>query len=72
MHHRRRWIFGAVLAAALTLAGTVTPTGVAATGALVSASSGRCLDVPNGTTTNGTPPIIWDCTAATNQVGTCR
>ncbi|GAA2513007.1 glycoside hydrolase family 27 protein [Winogradskya humida] len=34
---------------------------------LVSASSGRCLDVPNSATTNGTQPVIWDCNGATNQ-----
>jgi alpha-galactosidase len=33
----------------------------------VSAASGRCLDVPNGSTTNGTQPIIWDCNGGTNQ-----
>jgi len=35
--------------------------------ALVSAASGRCLDVPNGTTANGTQPVIWDCNGGTNQ-----
>ena len=34
---------------------------------LVSASSGRCLDVPNSNTANGTQPVIWDCNGATNQ-----
>ncbi|WP_127509355.1 glycoside hydrolase family 27 protein [Actinoplanes solisilvae] len=34
---------------------------------LVSASSGRCLDVPNSNTTNGTQPVIWDCNGANNQ-----
>lgn len=36
-------------------------------GALVGVGSGRCLDVPNGSTTNGTQPIIWNCSGATNQ-----
>nr|WP_239163601.1 ricin-type beta-trefoil lectin domain protein [Actinoplanes rishiriensis] len=36
-------------------------------GALVGAGSGRCLDVPNGNTTNGTQPIIGDCTGSANQ-----
>ena len=35
--------------------------------ALVSAASGRCLDVPNGTTANGTQPVIWDCNGGANQ-----
>ncbi|GID90679.1 ricin-type beta-trefoil lectin domain protein [Amorphoplanes digitatis] len=42
-------------------------TGTPASGALVGAGSGRCLDVPNGNTTNGTQPVIWDCNGATNQ-----
>jgi alpha-galactosidase len=44
--------------------GTTTP---ATTTTLVSASSGRCLDVPNGSTANGTQPVIWDCNSGTNQ-----
>ncbi|MDP9793052.1 alpha-galactosidase [Catenuloplanes nepalensis] len=38
-----------------------------ASGGLVSAASGRCLDVPNGNTANGTQPVIWDCNGAANQ-----
>nr|WP_221379287.1 ricin-type beta-trefoil lectin domain protein [Actinoplanes polyasparticus] len=34
---------------------------------LVSTSSGRCLDVPNSNTANGTQPVIWDCNNAGNQ-----
>jgi hypothetical protein len=30
-------------------------------------ASGRCLDVPNSTTTNGTPVQIWDCHGGANQ-----
>jgi alpha-galactosidase len=36
-------------------------------GALVSTSSGRCLDVPNSNAANGTQPVIWDCNSAANQ-----
>ncbi|GAA3752809.1 RICIN domain-containing protein [Micromonospora maritima] len=36
-------------------------------GTLVSAASGRCLDVPQSNTTNGTQPVIWDCTGGANQ-----
>jgi lysophospholipase L1-like esterase len=36
-------------------------------GALVSAASGRCLDVPGSNTANGTQPIIWDCSGGANQ-----
>ncbi|MET0418461.1 MAG: ricin-type beta-trefoil lectin domain protein [Actinoplanes sp.] len=45
--------------------GTGTPPASSAT--FVSASSGRCLDVPNGNTANGTQPVIWDCNGGTNQ-----
>jgi len=42
--------------------------GSAVTGtALVSASSSRCLDNPQSATTNGTQPIIWECSGVTNQ-----
>ncbi|MEV6304969.1 ricin-type beta-trefoil lectin domain protein [Actinoplanes sp. NPDC051861] len=44
--------------------GTSTP---ATTTTVVSAASGRCLDVPNGSATNGTQPVIWDCNGGTNQ-----
>ncbi|GAB3834977.1 glycoside hydrolase family 27 protein [Dactylosporangium cerinum] len=44
--------------------GTTTPP---AGSTFVSAASGRCLDVPNGTTTNGTQPVIWDCNGGVNQ-----
>ncbi|MEU0558959.1 ricin-type beta-trefoil lectin domain protein [Dactylosporangium sp. NPDC006015] len=44
--------------------GTSTPP---AGSTLVSAASGRCLDVPNSSTANGTQPVIWDCNGGTNQ-----
>ncbi len=44
--------------------GTSTPSN---TTTIVSAASGRCLDVPNGNTANGTQPVIWDCNGGTNQ-----
>nr|WP_254550974.1 ricin-type beta-trefoil lectin domain protein [Catellatospora tritici] len=37
------------------------------TSTLVSAASGRCLDIPQSNTANGTQPIIWDCNGAANQ-----
>ena len=46
--------------------GTTTPPPPTAT-ALVSAASGRCLDVPQSNTANGTQPVIWDCNNAANQ-----
>jgi alpha-galactosidase len=45
--------------------GTTTPTPSGS--ALVSAASGRCLDVPSGSTANGTQPVIWDCNGGANQ-----
>jgi alpha-galactosidase len=45
--------------------GTSTPPPSAT--ALVSAASGRCLDVPGSATANGTQPVIWDCNGAANQ-----
>jgi alpha-galactosidase len=42
------------------------PTGTA----LVSSASGRCLDVPNSATANGTGLAIWDCHSGANQTWT--
>ena len=39
--------------------GTATP--------IVGGQSGRCLDVPNSTTTNGTQVQLWDCSGQANQ-----
>lgn len=49
--------------------GTTPPTTPPPTtsSAFVSAASGRCLDVPASNTTNGTQPVIWDCSGAANQ-----
>jgi hypothetical protein len=34
---------------------------------VVGTGSGRCLDVPNASTTNGTQVELWDCTGGSNQ-----
>jgi hypothetical protein len=34
---------------------------------VVGGQSGRCIDVPNGSTTNGTQVQLWDCTGGTPQ-----
>jgi Ricin-type beta-trefoil lectin domain len=34
---------------------------------IVGGQSGRCLDVPNATTTNGTQVQLWDCSGQANQ-----
>jgi lysophospholipase L1-like esterase len=55
-------------AALRAVPGTIGDPGTGGTaGALVGVASGRCLDVPGGNTANGTQPIIWDCSGATNQ-----
>ncbi|MGI5229418.1 ricin-type beta-trefoil lectin domain protein [Actinoallomurus sp. CA-142502] len=35
--------------------------------ALINTGSGRCLDVPNVSQTNGTQAELWDCNGGTNQ-----
>ena len=42
-------------------------TGGSTTTTIRGAGSNRCLDDPNGTTTNGTQVLIWDCNGGTNQ-----
>jgi len=39
-------------------------------GAVHAVGAGKCLDVPNSTTTGGTQLRIWDCTGQANQVFT--
>ncbi|MGC4855759.1 ricin-type beta-trefoil lectin domain protein [Micromonospora sp. DT4] len=34
---------------------------------IVGSQSGRCVDVPNSSTTNGARPQLWDCHGGTNQ-----
>jgi dienelactone hydrolase len=36
-------------------------------GPIVGAQSGRCVDVPNGSQTNGTQVRLWDCSGQPNQ-----
>jgi alpha-galactosidase len=47
--------------------GTTTDPSTPSTLRLRSESSGRCLDLDNGTTTNGTGTLIWDCHGNANQ-----
>ncbi|MEV3858694.1 non-reducing end alpha-L-arabinofuranosidase family hydrolase [Streptomyces sp. NPDC050095] len=68
---RRR--LSAVIAAAVTVliavAATLVagPAQAATSGALKGVGSGRCLDVPNASQTDGTSLQIWDCSGGTNQ-----
>lgn len=62
---RARAVVGALGALVLAgLLGVVATPGAAAatTGTVVGAGSGRCLDVTEGSTANGTRPQVWDCT----------
>ncbi|WP_203842607.1 glycoside hydrolase family 27 protein [Winogradskya humida] len=54
----------------LTVTGTESPGSGPRTGALVGKQSGRCLDINNFTTTNGTQAQLWDCAGQTNQAWT--
>jgi lysophospholipase L1-like esterase len=55
-------------AALRSVPGTIGDPGSTGTaGTLVSAASGRCLDVPGSNSANGTQPVIWDCNGGTNQ-----
>ena len=67
---RTRLALIAVLATAAAVASTLISVHMAsaAVGApLVSAASGRCLDVTGNTSTNGTQVQIWDCNGQQNQ-----
>ncbi|MET8763154.1 ricin-type beta-trefoil lectin domain protein [Lentzea sp. NPDC004782] len=48
----------------LTITGT---DGTPAGGQIVGTQSGRCLDVPNSNTANGTQVQLWDCNGQANQ-----
>lgn len=48
----------------LTVTGTESGS---TTGAIVGTQSGRCLDINNFSTTNGTQAQLWDCNGQTNQ-----
>jgi hypothetical protein len=52
--------------AVIASAGVQTSTG-AQTGAIVGAQSGRCLDINNFATANGTQAQLWDCNGGANQ-----
>ncbi|WP_405366001.1 non-reducing end alpha-L-arabinofuranosidase family hydrolase [Kitasatospora sp. NBC_00039] len=62
-------VLTAMVAAVVALAAMLVanPAQAATTGALRGVGSGRCLDVPNASQTDGTLMQIWDCTGGTNQ-----
>ncbi|WP_328471576.1 endo-1,4-beta-xylanase [Streptomyces sp. NBC_00448] len=49
------------------LGGSSSGGGSGATGALHAVGAGKCLDVPNSSTTAGTQVQIWDCSGQANQ-----
>jgi len=73
---RRRRLVGLTCALAVVVAGGLSfaaLTGVAQAATvgtptpIVGGQSGRCIDVPNSTTTNGTQMQLWDCSGQANQ-----
>ncbi|MFE5207294.1 endo-1,4-beta-xylanase [Streptomyces sp. NPDC056600] len=46
---------------------TPTPTQPSGAGQIKGVASGRCVDVPNASTTDGTQVQLWDCNNGTNQ-----
>ena len=54
--------------ALLAVPGSIgSPGGGQPSGAIVGAQSGRCVDVPGSSTTNGVQVQLWDCHGGTNQ-----
>ncbi|NUS15385.1 MAG: right-handed parallel beta-helix repeat-containing protein [Streptomyces sp.] len=51
-------------------AGVTGGTGGGTSGELHAVGAGKCLDVPNTTTTTGTQLQIWDCNGGSNQIFT--
>ncbi|CAG6398003.1 ricin-type beta-trefoil lectin domain protein [Streptomyces cocklensis] len=51
----------------ITAAGYTNSSGTGTTGALHAVGAGKCLDVPNSSTTAGTQLQIWDCNGQANQ-----
>ncbi len=62
----------AVVAAAATLAALVAavPASADSTGEVRAVGAGKCLDVPNLSTSPGTQAGIWDCNGGSNQAWT--
>jgi hypothetical protein len=68
---RPRLVAGLAVAAAAVVALAVTlvanPARADVTGAVRGVASGRCIDVPNASTSNGTQVQLWDCNGNSNQ-----
>lgn len=59
--------YASVLNALNASSSTPTPTPTPGSGQVKGAGSGRCLDVPGASTTDGTQLNLWDCNNRTNQ-----
>jgi endo-1,4-beta-xylanase len=59
--------YASVLNALNAGSSTPPPTPSPGTGPIKGVASGRCLDVPGSTTTDGTQLQLWDCNNRTNQ-----
>ncbi|UQU61413.1 RICIN domain-containing protein [Couchioplanes caeruleus] len=74
MNPRRKRRLIAVLASATVVGGLgvagVTTALAATTGTVVSSANGKCLDVTDGSTANGTLPQMWSCASGPNQTWT--
>ncbi|MGA5065200.1 endo-1,4-beta-xylanase [Streptomyces exfoliatus] len=60
-------VLNALNAGSTTPTPTPTPTPSPGSGQIKGVASGRCLDVPNSSTTDGTQLQLWDCNSRTNQ-----
>ncbi|MCX4985476.1 endo-1,4-beta-xylanase [Streptomyces sp. NBC_00572] len=60
-------VLNALNAASPTPTPTPTPTPSPGSGPIKGVASGRCLDVPASSTTDGTQVQLWDCNNRTNQ-----
>src|SRR3954464_8281965 len=73
MRRSRKLLAGAVMSivvGAIGVAG-ITDAFAASAGTLVSSANGKCLDVTDGSTANGTLAQMWDCTGGNqNQTWT--
>ena len=63
----RTWTSGVVWSFFTQFQGGSSSPPPSSASALVNASAGRCLDVPNSTQANGTQTELWDCNGGANQ-----
>ncbi|MFD5419325.1 non-reducing end alpha-L-arabinofuranosidase family hydrolase [Streptomyces sp. NPDC127069] len=64
---RPKTAYTAVVNALKAATGTTGGTGGTGTGAIKGVASGRCVDIDDSSTANGTQAQLWDCNGQTNQ-----